>query len=203
MGPFEYLGFLQNAYSISKSTFLEVDVGPLQISLIFIHWRNMASLGFHLFQVLIWIAVSKWWRPVQWPWGSGDAVGNVDSWILSRSSPWNDYQGWGQHSLHRHHRWGAGKRGCILWMLWAPKLFFKVELMNSWTLVEVDCSKWWLFQAFLHRFSKRSLRIKANQPHPATVHLCTSWCLVEFLSWHPIVLFSFDSNGYCFCLFYW
>ena len=194
MCPFEYLEFLQNAYSISKSTFLEVGVGPLHT---FIHWRNVASLARSIcFRSLFGLR-----------WASGEGLcsgpevlpvmplGTCDSWILSRSSPWNDYRGWGQHSLHRHHRWGAREER-LQQPLDAKRVplnsFSKLSLWISWTLVEVDYSKWWLFQAFFTGSVNTLLPIKATQPHPATtavylvgfklcvtwVHLCTSWCLV-------------------------
>ena len=194
MGPFEYLEFLQNAYSISKSTFLEVDVGPLHI---FIHWRNVASLARSIcFRSLFGLR-----------WASGEGLcsgpevlpvmplGTCDSWILSRSSPWNDYRGWGQHSLHRHHRWGAREE-----RLQQPLDAKRVPLnsFSSWAYEFHE--HWWKriiqsndgFKLFFIGSVNTLLPIKATQPHPATtavylvgfklcvrwVHLCTSWCLI-------------------------
>ena len=88
-----------------------------------------------------------------------------------------------------------GKRGCSN-PLDAKRVplnsFSKLSLWISWTLVEVDYSKQWWFQAFFIGSVNTLLPIKATQPHPATtavylvgfklcvrwVHLCTSWCLV-------------------------
>lgn len=168
MGPFESLEFVQNAYSISKSTFLKVDVGPQHI---FMHWRNVASLARSIcFRSLFGLR-----------WASGEGLcsgpevlpvmplGTCDSWMLSRSSPWNDYRGWGQHSLHRHHRWGAREER-LQQPLDAKRVplnsFSKLSLWISWTLVEADYSKQWWFQAFFHRFSKHSLAHKSNSTAP-------------------------------------
>lgn len=62
-----------------------------------------------------------------------------------------------------------GKRGCSN-PLDAKRVplnsFSKLSLWISWTLVEVDYSKQWWFQAFFHRFSKRSLAHKSNSTAP-------------------------------------